>query len=299
MKSLKNILGFSLLSTAIVACGAQEPRSFTGLDRSVPTSKTAFVETFSPASGAVEVDANSQIRIEFSDRIREASIEGDTVWVESDLGVPPIRVRHSLSSDERVLILTPLSSGGRRMVFSPNTKYTVYTRYLEDVNGNLIPPFSWQFRTKPGNLANGNFKALGLLPEKKWISASETTLAIQFNEEVKRPPSGSSCNVNYYLNSIQVEVAQFLSNDGQTGVETDLDIQSICAVGSRLQIRFGELPTALIPQYLQIRVFPTAELTGALSQEMLTEQVVYRIQIFPTPEDIINTFLPGLDGLLP
>lgn len=285
---MRNFILLSSLSFLAVACGQREQSPYYGLDRSQQTSPTASAEEHFPADRAVDVSTEAEVSIDFSERIDFGSVNFFNFRVEDEMGrVVPGEIR--ISGDDRTLTFIP-KSAGERSVFQANTTFTVLSRYLKNVSGNLVPPFGFQFRTEEDPNATGAFRAIKALPEEEYITPDTLTIAVEFNETIKLPPSGGKCNRDYYGNSIQIGILQPLNDQGESGF-VPVEANSICAEGKRLEFKLSSsnpLPAALVPQYLQVRVFETPELVGNISLQSLDRQAIFDKVIVPTPQQILQ-----------
>lgn len=292
---MKPFLSGLIIFLTLIGCGSGGPDRRLPDNRDDTSSRTVSVESFEPAVRETSVPTDAEVRLTFSDRIDWDTVDFFNFRVEDDFGqVVTGEIR--LSADERTLTFTPQRGGGQRSVLRSDTTYTVISRYLRDLYGGLIAPFSGQFRTVEGSQTTGDFKAVGTFPRNRWIMPHQS-VSIEFNEEIRRPNTGATCDRSYFGTAMQVGVLQVINDDGETRfdpLDGNICIRQHPQTGKETLLEFtpsgGAWPSALVPQGMQIQVSSSSQIAGDVSQQNLERDRTFEKIIYPTPQQLLEAF---------
>jgi hypothetical protein len=297
--SLPSRLALLGLLSLLSACGGTAPipeSKFVRDNRNLE--RTISVIQNSPADNAINVAIDSEVRIKFSGRLSWGSVDNFKFRVEDEFGIlVPGEIRTNNAYDEIVFIPT---IRGREGLLSPNTTYTVRSRFLEDQNGYLIGPYNFQFRTQGASTTTGEFKVLSVLPEDDLLLPGQK-LSIRFNEEVAPPepdeqiPGEPQCSATLWNDAFQVFVVVPLDQEGNMEVRT-LRAGKICRKLQTGSDRYDTLlfypanGNSVLPgaSYVDIVIRPTESLRGNSSGQRLEREVQKRKFVLPDPLLILN-----------
>jgi hypothetical protein len=154
---------FAILSSLLVASCGQQPGVDVKYDPNanyLPSDTVSFVQS-TPEDQSLEVPLDSTIEIKFSGRVQVGSIsDGTQIRVEDDMGsrLPGV---FSFNAAQDTLSWYPYY-GGRRLAFNNFTHYRVLLQMIQDVQGRVIAPWSFDIYTKKDITSSGKFKIVYL-----------------------------------------------------------------------------------------------------------------------------------------
>lgn len=299
MKFVKPLKILIALFPLLQACGESKslPKSQFIRDNRSLESTVSVIQNL-PADNAINVPLNSEIRLKFSGKIRWEDVDSFTFRVEDEFGiVVPGEIRTNANNDE--ITFTP-ANRNRESLLSPNTTYTVRSRYIENRNGYLIGPYTWQFRTLGASSTTGQFKIDKILPGDDLLLPGQK-IAVKFNEEVMPPepdeqvPNEPECSSTLWNDAFQILVVVPLDNDGNLEVRS-LRPAKICR---KVQNGVNHFDTLLFypansesalpgASYVDIVIRPTQSLRGATSGQRLEREIQERKFVLPDPLMILN-----------
>ncbi|PWU11426.1 MAG: hypothetical protein C5B51_02665, partial [Terriglobia bacterium] len=136
----------SVLDDSGLATNAIQQHFSTGAEASFGSPR---LQSSTPADGATDVEATTELRLIFDRLLNPLSLSTDTVWLTED----GVRVSRSIAvaSDGREIVLTPVAP------LKPGSLVQVNVVGVEDVSGNSVPLSTIRFRIggRQGLLAAG------------------------------------------------------------------------------------------------------------------------------------------------
>jgi len=299
---MRSLLLFVVIAIFFNACGASTSLPQSRIIRSSKNLENTVSATRNfPEDNSIDVPLDTQISLTFSDKITYNSVDFFKFRVEDEFGIQvPGEIR---TSDDQTTLNLVSTHHSRQANLAPNTTYTVRSRFIEDRGGNVVGPYTWQFRTKKAAASTGRFKVVNILPDDTLLFPGQK-ISIKFNEDVKPPevddrvPNEPECSTSLWNDAFQVLVVVPLDREGNTEVRT-LQARKICrkvivngGPGQALDtLVFYPLNSdSVLPgaSYVDIVIRPTEGLRGNTSGEMLQESTTARKFVLPDPRTILE-----------
>src|SRR5947209_2252846 len=162
----------------------------------IPPTGVLFV---SPQDGAAGVPLNARISVQFSEPMSSVSMLLNSVVVTA-AGGAQVPGSIGISSDHTIMTLFPSS------LLAPNTSYTVSVSGVQDVSGNVAPPFSSGFST--GTTTVTARPSVTLVDPANGATGVETNalIRLQFSERID-PVSVNNGTIQVWPNSTGVPIS--------------------------------------------------------------------------------------------
>ena len=148
-----------------------------------PISKSVSVVDHFPFDNDEEVPMDSKVSIQFSGQIDPSSVDYFTVRVEDESGNPLAGQIQLTGANDRIEFQRIIN--GTQLALDPGVRYRVYTEYLQDNEGYLIAPYSFEFRSEEfvSNATGGDFRVSKIKPES-YLIAPSNSIEVQFSKPI-------------------------------------------------------------------------------------------------------------------
>lgn len=222
MSTLK-YLCFSVLTISLVACSKQSGTSFEYYRPDA--ADTISVTSSYPVDLDQDIPLDAQIHVKFSGSIRTQSADYISFQVVNEMGTAEQGdFQFSPANNE---IIWSRKINGLVVSLDSETTYRVMVRFLEDSNGNIVPPYIFEFRTKGYSNSSGRFKVQyigGTNPHsvEPGKNSKSTTISpgdpiyVQFSEAIS--PNQSGCSRTQFSTSLQILDMAILTQSGQGSI---------------------------------------------------------------------------------
>lgn len=206
----------ALLALLMSACGSDNPSLlFRETQDATDLTGTVAVVSSVPEAEATNVPVETEIRLNFSGRLRWNDVDFFRFRVEDEFGVP-VEGQISISDDDQSLIFQPRRGRTNRNL-RPATTYTVRSRFLRDRKRIPVTPYSFRFRTEEAPPSTGELELVEIQPETRWVIPSNE-IRLTFNKTLELPTAGDLaspyCSRIQYADMFQIIVTHYDDSDG-------------------------------------------------------------------------------------
>lgn len=279
--------------TLLAACQSYPPAVDVRYLNDANLEGTVSVINNFPKENSIDVPVDTEIWIEFSDKIRTSSVDSFRFQVLDEFGIP-VKGKIQYEKEDRVLKFTPRYRNTRANL-SRATTYTVHARYLEDQSGYLIGSFSFKFRTVHKAAKSGSFYIKKVFPDSSLIFPGDQ-IAVQFSEEVEADPnSNDNCSASLWNDAFQVLKVQIFGEElSFTGISG-----KVCRIYNETSNKWDTLQ--FVPdddesilwggEYVDIVIRPTPGLRSAVTGEELMPGSGEQVRAWVIPIDQLLRFL--------
>lgn len=230
-------------------------------------SPTVSVTNHFPYENDEEISMASKISIEFSAPIDRNSLDYFTFRVEDESGNPLSGEIQVSASNDRIEFTRKIN--GTELALDPGVRYQVITEYLQDQEGYLVAPYSFEFRTAEfeANTSGGDFHVKKVKPESYLISPNNS-IEVQFSKPIYP-------NMNNYCSTMWNDAFQI---SGLSFAGGNISIPALagqvclrCPPPSNVCDTLRFVPLGGWPEWspwLLIRIRPTPELTSTMGHTL-------------------------------